>query len=87
MPYLVSITSQGQISIPASIRRALGFEHLKKAIIEVDGKKVILRPAADVLSFAGAIHYRAKKGKNIGQIMKEEKQAYSRAIAKKYRPK
>jgi len=87
MPYLVTITSQGQISIPAPIRRALGFERLKKAIVEVDGKRVILRPPADIMSFAGAIHHRAKKGKTITQIMKEEKQAYSRATAKKYRSK
>ena len=87
MTYLVSITSQGQISIPAPIRRALGFERLKKAMVEVEGKKVIIRPPADVLLLEGIMRSQTKKGKTISQIIKEEKQAYSRAVVEKHQPK
>lgn len=55
MTYTVSITSQGQISIPARIRRALGLSKNKKAIVSVENGKVVIEPIKDFLELAGSI--------------------------------
>ena len=86
MAYLVSITSQGQISIPARIRKALGLERFRKAFIALEDSKIIIEPVSDVLSLKGTLSYKAKK-LPISQIIKEEKKALSGAIAQKYKQK
>lgn len=55
MTYLVSITSQGQISIPSKIRKELGFSKNKKALISVEQGKVILEPVRDILELRGSL--------------------------------
>lgn len=53
--YTVTITSQGQITIPAKIRRQLGLDKTKKAqVVEQDGKLVI-EPVKDLLELGGSI--------------------------------
>lgn len=47
MVYTVSITSQGQISIPARLRRQLGLENGQKALISVEKEKLIVEPIED----------------------------------------
>lgn len=84
MPYLISITSQGQISIPADIRRSLGLNRYKKAFIKQEGAKVVMEPVADILSFAGALKDKAIKGKNIDQIIRLEKRAWEQEAIKRY---
>lgn len=61
MTYTVSITSQGQISIPAKIRRRFGYEKTRRAIIEAqeDGTLVI-RPVVDLLDLFGSIKTKKK---------------------------
>ena len=41
MIYIVSITSQGQISIPAKIRKALNLSRTNRAIVSVEKNKII----------------------------------------------
>lgn len=53
--YTVSITSQGQISLPAKIREEFGFKKASKAIISVQGGKVIIEPVGDLLSLKGSL--------------------------------
>lgn len=53
MTYTVSITSQGQISIPAKFRRELGLEKTKKANISKEGNRLIIEAADDLLSLGG----------------------------------
>ena len=55
MTYTVSITSQGQLSIPISIRRELGFNTFKKGIVTVVDGKVIIEPIKDLLSLKGSL--------------------------------
>lgn len=55
MTYTVTITSQGQISIPAQIRRDLDLSKSKKAIVSVKNGNVIIEPVKDLLEFAGSI--------------------------------
>lgn len=55
MVYTVSITSQGQISIPAKFRRELGLESGKKASVSVEDKKLIIEPIKDFLELGGSL--------------------------------
>lgn len=55
MSYTVSITSQGQINIPALIRRQLGLSKNSKAIISVKGGKMLVKPVKDLLELKGSI--------------------------------
>lgn len=55
MTYAVSITSQGQISIPAKIRRLLGLSKKSKAIISVANGKMMIEPVKDFLELAGSM--------------------------------
>ena len=41
---VVSITSQGQISIPAIMRKQLSLDEVRKATVFVEGKKIIVEP-------------------------------------------
>ena len=60
MTYTVTITSQGQISIPAKIRRELGFDRSQKAIVSVQEGKMILEPVEDFLSLRGSLKTKKK---------------------------
>lgn len=52
---MVSITSQGQISIPAKFRRELGLNNGKKALVSVEDKKLIVEPVKDFLELRGSL--------------------------------
>lgn len=54
MSYTVSITSQGQISIPARLRRQLGLDKSKKALVSVEGEKIVVEPIEDILKLKGS---------------------------------
>ena len=53
--YTVSITSQGQISIPAAIRAKLGLKKAGKAIVREENGKMIIEPIPDFLSLKGSL--------------------------------
>lgn len=55
MRYTVTITSQGQISIPIAIRRQLGLDTSKRAMVSVADKKVIIEPVKDFLELGGSL--------------------------------
>ncbi len=55
MVYTVSITSQGQISIPAKLRRELGLGSGKRALVSVEGERLIIEPVADLLDLKGSL--------------------------------
>jgi len=80
MEMFINITSQGQISIPAKLRKSLGFS--KKIVVRTFENKLVLEPAPDALSLRGALHSRAQKGKSIQAIIKEEKKAFASAFNK-----
>ncbi len=55
MIYTVSITSQGQISIPIGLRRKLGLDKSKRALVtEIEGK-IVLEPVKDLLDLKGSL--------------------------------
>ncbi len=55
MIYTVSITSQGQISIPAKFRRKYGLEKNGKIILSEEENKLIMEPAEDLLELRGSL--------------------------------
>ncbi len=57
---MVSITSQGQISIPIRFRRELSLDKQKKAAISKEGNKLVIEPVDDFLSLAGIFKTKKK---------------------------
>ena len=56
MNYIVSITSQVQISIPAALLKRYGFDQTRKAVVySKDDGKLIIEPITDFLSLKGAL--------------------------------
>lgn len=55
MQQIVSITSQGQITIPKFIRDAFGIKGSVKAVIEKKGNTIIVRPKDDFWSLEGSL--------------------------------
>lgn len=84
MGTFVTITAQGQISIPARFRRALGLERFRKALVNVRDDKIIIEPVGDVVSLAGVLSKKKMKGKTINTIIKEEEKGIARAIAERH---
>ncbi len=85
MTYTVSITSQGQISIPALLRRELGLESGKKALLTKKGEGFMVEPVEDFLLLKGSLKHKAIKGKSIQEIITLEKEAVAEAIAEDYK--
>jgi len=83
MVYFVKITDQGQISIPAEIRRTLGGKNL---IVEFNSKKkeFTAREAPNILKLRGKLKYKAIKGKTLDQIIDIENKAIAEAAVEKY---
>ncbi|MBI3954637.1 AbrB/MazE/SpoVT family DNA-binding domain-containing protein [Candidatus Collierbacteria bacterium] len=56
MTYTVTVTSQGQISIPAPIRRKMRLNKRRKMIVELKNDQTIeLRPIQDFSELAGVV--------------------------------
>ena len=85
MQYIVSITSQGQISIPAQIRRDLGFNNKKKkATVKREGDRVIVEPAKDIMDLKGSLAHKALKEKTMDEIIEIEKKAWEQGAVERY---
>lgn len=79
MTYTVSITSQGQISIPANLRRKLGFEKNRQAFISEEDGKLVVEPIKDFLELKGSLKTNKKPLSN--QILRE---LFANHIANEY---
>ncbi|MDP3994743.1 MAG: AbrB/MazE/SpoVT family DNA-binding domain-containing protein [bacterium] len=77
--YTVSITSQGQMSIPMPLRRMLGLDIKTKALVFAEGKRLIIEPSPDLLDLTGSLKSYAFKGKTADEIMKLEKKGLEEA--------
>lgn len=85
MTYTVSITSQGQISIPAKLRKELGLHTKEKALVKLEGKKLVIEPIPDILSLAGSLKHKAIKGKSLKEIMAIEEKAIEEGFVERYK--
>lgn len=77
MTYIVSITSQGQISIPANIRRELGFTKNNKAIVSVEKGKLTIEPVKDLLELGGSL----KHARRVKTSPREIREAFEQYLA------
>jgi AbrB family looped-hinge helix DNA binding protein len=78
MTYIVSITSQGQMTIPAEIRLALGLQKASKAIVSTVGGKMVVEPEPDIMDLYGA--FASKNRKRVSRAA--ERRAFEDALAK-----
>jgi len=53
--YTVSITSQGQISIPAPIMRMINLRKNHKALVSIKEGKIMVEPVGDILALKGSL--------------------------------
>ena len=78
MTYTVSITSQGQISIPAALRRKLGLDKMSQAQVSEKNGALIIEPIPDLLTLKGSLKTNNKPLSNkelhdgVGQSMADE---------------
>lgn len=73
--YLISISQKGQITIPVEVRRLLGLEEQKKALLEVleDNKVVFESPKYSLEQVFGAVKPIKKSFSQIRKITREER--------------
>ena len=57
---IVSITSQGQLTIPKSIRKAFGIKAGAKAVIRKERGAIIVEPKKDFWTLAGSLRSKIK---------------------------
>ena len=79
-----TITSQGQITIPAQMRKALGVDKNPHVVLTKKGNTVVIEPARDIMQLAGSLHKYAMKGKSIKEIRKIEEAGLEDAIVERY---
>lgn len=82
MQKIVSITSQGQITIPAKMRGILGLGKYKRASVRLEKGKIIVEPVPDLLTLAGSLKDKAIKGKSIQEIIKLEEESIARSFGR-----
>ena len=72
----VTITSQGQITIPAKMRRELGLDKLRKAIVRRENTTIIIESTSDFFSLKGSVKKKKysdkKSGQQIGTFIADE---------------
>lgn len=79
MQNIVSITSQGQLTIPMSIRRSFGIKGSVKAIIRKEKNLIIVEPKKDFWSLEGSL---ASDVKLSDKELKEARESFSKNWAK-----
>lgn len=72
MTYTVTITSQGQISIPAKFRHELGLDKSKQALVSMEDEKIIIEPIKDFLELEGAFKTKIKISSKMARQKFEE---------------
>ena len=82
MTQLVTITSQGQITIPVAFRRQLGLDQFNQARVTLQNNTVILEPVPDFLSLGGSLKKYAKNAK--GKTFKQMRVEFENYLATRY---
>lgn len=84
MTQVVSLTRQGQISIPAKMLAKFGKNRPTKVIVKAVDNGWLVEPIPDILSLGGALHKYALKGKTLEEILELEEKAISDAVVEDY---
>lgn len=87
MTQLVSLTSQGQVSIPTKMLELLNVKKPSKVTIKAVDGGWLVKPVANILSFGGSLHKYAIKGKTPEEIRKMEKEGFEKALVTDYTKK
>ena len=74
MQQVVSITSQGQITLPAAIRRLFGLDKFKKVLVRAQTNQIIIEPMTDFSKMAGILKNKKIK-KPIQEVINLEEKA------------
>ncbi|MCX7016248.1 MAG: AbrB/MazE/SpoVT family DNA-binding domain-containing protein [Candidatus Sumerlaeota bacterium] len=70
---VATISSKGQITLPVSLRRKLGFKPHDRVSVESENGAIVIKPVVDFFSFRGVL---GKAGS-----LEAEKRAMMRAVA------
>jgi bifunctional DNA-binding transcriptional regulator/antitoxin component of YhaV-PrlF toxin-antitoxin module len=82
MTYIVSITSQGQISIPIQLRRKLGLDKHKKALVREENGELVVKPIQDFMELGGSLKEYAKGKKPLTND--ELHEAFAKSMAEDF---
>lgn len=74
MEHVVSITSQGQLTIPKALRQAFGIRGRLKAVVSKRGKVIIVEPKKDFWSLAASLKSSVRLS---DKQLKKARQAFS----------
>lgn len=75
MQNIVSITSQGQLTIPKSLLCVFGIKGRVKATIKKEGNTIIVEPKQDFWSLPGSLDSKAKLS---DEQLKQAREAFSK---------
>jgi len=75
MQEIVSITSQGQLTVPVSIRQAFGIKGSTKAVIRKEGKHIVVEPKKDFWSLPSSL---ASHVKLSDEELKKARESFSK---------
>ena len=81
MTKVVSITSQGQLSIPKQMLKSLGIQGGTKAVIRQEGTKLIVEPQHSFWSLAGSL---SSSVKLTDKELKSAREAFGKQVAKEW---
>lgn len=88
MIYTATVTSQGQITIPAVFRREMALERSRVTIKRIKNGGLEIEKAPDILSLAGSLSKHAKninKGLSGDEIIRREKKAVEKTRIEDYK--
>ncbi len=80
MDHVVSITSQGQLTIPRSLRNAFGIRGAAKALVRKVGNMIVVKPTTDFWSLGGSLKSRVVLS---DRQLKEARQAFGKQWPRK----
>jgi antitoxin PrlF len=74
------VTSKGQITVPKSVREALGLEAGDELVFRVHGDRAVVSKTPDFLDLAGSIAVPAdKRGTPWDQVLREKHRSRARS--------
>ncbi len=84
MTYTSTITTKGQVTIPADIRKFFKIKPGDIVVFKKIKNMVTIAPNVDIMSIAGSLSKHAIKGKTLQQIIDLEHKAIEEATVEDY---
>ena len=83
MEYSAKVTTKGQVTIPASLRKKFKID-LQNITFTVRDGELVLKPSRDILSLSGIYKDKSIKDKRYSEIAKIEKLAVEDGFVEKF---